>query len=125
MPLQLVARLEEFSSSTIERTAREEVVQYRGEIMPLVRISEVLGVQASPEAEDSLQVIVYTCGGQSVGLVVDRILDVVEQGVVVEGCAPRPGIMGSAVIRQRVTDMLDLPALVAGSMPSLMLEARS
>ena len=79
---------------------------------------------SSPEAEATLQVIVYSCQGASVGLVVDRILDVVEQGVVVQG-APRPGIMGSAVIRQRVTDMLDLPALLAGSMPPAMLEARS
>jgi two-component system chemotaxis sensor kinase CheA len=125
VPLALVARLEEFSAQSVERTAQEEVVQYRGQIMPLLRIADALGVERSPESEDELQVIVYTKNGRSVGLVVDRILDVVEQGVAVESRALRPGILGSAVIRQRVTDMLDLPALVAENLPAAILEARS
>jgi len=125
VPLALVSRLEEFSARSIERTAREEVVQYRGQIMPLLRLSDALGVERNSDGEEALQVIVYTRGAHSVGLVVDRILDVVEQGLLVGSSTLRPGILGSAVIRQRVTDMLDLPALVAGSLPEAMLEARS
>jgi hypothetical protein len=49
----------------------------------------------------------------------------VEQAVAVESQSSRPGLLGSAVIRQRVTDLIDLPALVAGNLPAEMLGARS
>jgi two-component system chemotaxis sensor kinase CheA len=39
--LSLVARLEEFPRDAIEVSADREVVQYRGEIMPLVRVSNL------------------------------------------------------------------------------------
>ncbi|HET6370806.1 MAG TPA: chemotaxis protein CheA, partial [Nitrospiria bacterium] len=42
IPLSMVARLEEFEPSKIERTGNQEVVQYRGEIMPLIRLTDVL-----------------------------------------------------------------------------------
>jgi len=41
MLLSQVARLEEFALSKIERSGAQEVVQYRGQIMPLVRLSQV------------------------------------------------------------------------------------
>jgi two-component system, chemotaxis family, sensor kinase CheA len=39
--LALVARLEEFPRDSVEIAANREVVQYRGHIMPLIRVSEV------------------------------------------------------------------------------------
>ena len=39
IPLALVARLEEFPPPAVERVGEQEVVQYRGEILPLVRLS--------------------------------------------------------------------------------------
>ena len=39
IPLAMVTRLEEFPVSTIERVGSHEVVQYRGQILPLVRLA--------------------------------------------------------------------------------------
>src|SRR5260370_9897328 len=36
IPLSLVTRLEEFPRSSVERTGTDEVVQYRGEILPII-----------------------------------------------------------------------------------------
>jgi two-component system, chemotaxis family, sensor kinase CheA len=115
--LALVARLEEFPGHTIEVANDREVVQYRGQIMPLVRVSEVLESRhTSPlEPQDRLQVVVYTGQGQSVGLVVDRILDIVEESFVIEPKTGRTGVMGSAVIQKRVTDILDVNGLLAAA----------
>ncbi|HEY1679866.1 MAG TPA: chemotaxis protein CheW [Candidatus Sulfotelmatobacter sp.] len=110
--LSLVARLEEFPRDSVEIAADREVVQYRGQIMPLLRVSNALGGHPQSES-DSLQVVVYSDQGRSVGLVVDRILDIVEGSYVMQAQSGRTGVLGSAVIQQKVTDILDAPGLIS------------
>jgi len=112
--LSMVARLEEFEREVIEIADGKEAVQYRGQIMPLVRVSEILHTSsADREPESSVQVVVYTDHERSIGLVIDRILDIVEDGFVIEPQTSRKGVLGSAVIHKRITDVLDVPALIA------------
>jgi two-component system chemotaxis sensor kinase CheA len=115
VPLATVARLEEFPTSSIERAGRSEVVQYRGEIMPLVRVERYIDVHRASADSDVIKVIVYLHRGQNVGLVVDQIIDTVEDTVKLQRCSNRPGISGSAVVQKRVTDFLDTAALVDAS----------
>lgn len=127
IPLALVARLEEFARSAVENTGHQEVVQYRGQIMPLIRVAEVVelaeGTQSGEsgktigDATTALQVVVYAEQGRSVGLVVERILDIVDEDFVLERPAERVGILGSAVVQQRVTDLLDVQAVVQAANP--------
>jgi two-component system chemotaxis sensor kinase CheA len=119
LPLSMVSRLEEFPRAVIERTGQQEVVQYRGQIMPLVRISQVVyqAETAAGEQQKALQVVVYSEKNRRVGLVVDRILDIVEENLVIEQLAPRPGIRGSAVIQKRVADVLDVQGVVRAVHP--------
>jgi two-component system chemotaxis sensor kinase CheA len=123
MDLSLVARLEEFKPEMIETAGDAQVVQYRGQIMPLLRVSELLfagGRSGNGKEHDlttSLQVIVYSEQGRSVGLVVDRILDIVEETIVPQQPSKREGLLGSAVIQQRVTDLLDVRGFVRTANP--------
>ena len=120
IPLSLVARLEEIPLAQVERAAEREVVQYRGQILPLIRLKEILPGHANqPQGKDAaagegelLQVVVYADGDRSVGLVVDRILDIVETQLEVRRQSQQTGILGSAVIQQRVTDLLDVPGVI-------------
>ncbi len=116
--LSQVARLEEFPRDAIEVAGDREVVQYRGQIMPLVRVSEVLESKRRKAAEagqEALHVVVYADRGRSVGLVVDRILDIVEESFVLQPQTGRKGMLGSAVIQKRITDILDVPGLIAAA----------
>jgi two-component system chemotaxis sensor kinase CheA len=112
--LQLVARLEEFPRNSVEAAAGQDVVQYRGQIMPLVRVSDVLENKSHSRenGDESLHVVVYVDQKRTVGLVVDRILDIVEEAYVVQSQSERRGVLGSAVIQQRVTDILDVAGLI-------------
>ena len=65
----------------------------------------------------TLQVVVYSEQGRSVGLVVDRILDIVEENIVPQQPSKRAGLLGSAVIQQRVTDLLDVRGFVRAANP--------
>ena len=119
--LALVARLEEFPPSAIEVAGDQEAVQYRGQIMPLVRVTHVLESKRkviSENAHEALHVVVYADRGRSIGLVVDRILDIVEESFVIQPETARRVVLGSTVIQKRVTDILDLPGLVAAALPS-------
>ena len=122
VPLSLVARLEEIPCSAIEHSADREVVQYRRQIIPLVRLSQALGHGGYGEADgrDPMQVVVYSQQGHSVGLVVDEILDIVEDTFQVRPSRAGRGLIGSAVIQQRVTDVVDVPGLIRSVDPDLM-----
>jgi two-component system chemotaxis sensor kinase CheA len=47
-----------------------------------------------------------------VGLIVDRILDIVEQDSDIQGPSSRPGVECTAVVQGHVTEMLDVEALI-------------
>ena len=113
IPLSLVARLEEIAISSVERADGQQVVQYGGQIMPLIHLGDVLNSGAvRAEGITMLQVVVYSENGRSVGLVVDRILDIVETTLTIQHAGKRVGVLGSAVIQSRVTDLLDIHNLI-------------
>lgn len=123
IPLSMVARLEEFPRTVLERAGTQEVMQYRGQIIPLVRLSEIIPATSNAEmlaTANSIQVVVYCEGKRTVGLIVDRIVDIVEEHAAVESLAPRSGIVGSFVTQRRVTDLLDVPVIVRAAVPGLL-----
>jgi two-component system, chemotaxis family, sensor kinase CheA len=114
VPLSLVARLEEFPQSKIEHAGGRRVVQYRERILPLASLGPILEASAADTAgsQDPAQVIVFTDGDRSIGLLVDQILDIVEESITVRRSADRKGLLGSAVIGKKVADLLDLHAVI-------------
>jgi len=119
IPLPLVARLEEFPVSAVEKSSGHEVAQYRGEIMPLIRLSQVLGESpGESETKQNVQVVVYRGHGRSVGLVVEQIADIVEEHVRVGSNVQSGYFTGSTVVRGKVTDILDIRAVIQSVNPS-------
>ena len=122
VPLDRVGRLEEFPMSSVEQAGAIDVVQYRGEILPLMFLSEVLEERRShvrraatprkTENADFLQGIVYSGDGKRVALVIDQVLDIVEEMIQVKSPPSRAGVLFTAVIQGRVTELLDMPALM-------------
>jgi len=114
VPLSLVARLEEFPQSAIERAGGGQVVQYRNRILPLFSLRDVLepGAPNRSDTSDPAQVIVFNDGERSLGVVVDQILDVAEDAVTVYKKTSRAGLLGSAVVGKLVADFLDLNQVI-------------
>ncbi|HEX3152756.1 MAG TPA: chemotaxis protein CheA [Gemmataceae bacterium] len=132
--LTSVARLEEFPRSAVERVGGRQVIQYRDEILPLVQVSRALHNssdarkrrrrrKARPErrtANGPIQVVVLAGTERPVGLVVRRILDIVETTIVTRARSTRPGVLFTAVVQDRVTEFLDVERIVrsAESLPA-------
>ncbi|MFG0290879.1 MAG: chemotaxis protein CheA [Rhodopirellula sp. JB044] len=127
MHMSQVARLEQVPDHVIEEANGQNVIQYRGEILPLIDMASILGISSSRSmtmsmetdptgdvnaVEQTNQVVVYSEDGQSFGLVVDRIVDIVEADVNLVESTRGNGLLGSAIIHERVIDLLDLPALI-------------
>ena len=121
IPLQTLARLEEFSTEQVEMSGSQWVTQYRGQILPLIRLNVVMEERrqrlmalrgAPPEGSGPFQVLVLNHEGSSFGLVVERILDIVEDPATVQSPATRPCVLYSVVIGDRVTELLDIPAIL-------------
>jgi two-component system chemotaxis sensor kinase CheA len=109
IPLEDVSRLEEFPIEKVEQAGTYSAVQYRDGILPLIDLSTLVhGTQSAYEKE--VKAFVHQGSGVQVGFVVEEILDIVEQSVKLETPFQRPGILGSAVIQNKVTDIIDLQA---------------
>jgi two-component system, chemotaxis family, sensor kinase CheA len=120
VPLDHVGRLEEFLRTSVERAGGIEVVQYRGEILPLMFLSEMLEERRrrrrahvlEKDGREHLQGIVYSGEGKRVGIVIERILDIVHEELKVKSPPTRFGVLCTTVIGGRVTELLDMPALL-------------
>jgi chemotaxis protein histidine kinase CheA len=121
IPLSKLARLEEFPVAQVEMSGSQWVTQYRGQILPLIRLNVVMeerrarlrALQTPPPADSGpIQALVLHHEGRSFGLVVERILDIVEDRADVQSEATRASVLYSVVIGDRVTELLDIPAIL-------------
>jgi two-component system chemotaxis sensor kinase CheA len=121
VPLDLLARLENIPGGQVERSGNQWVTQYRGQILPLIRVSHALEERRHlPPGEDvlslptdsMLQVLVLENESQSFGLVVNQILDIVECTLEPQSPATRAGVLHSSVVADRVTELLDVSAVL-------------
>ncbi|MHA6289038.1 hybrid sensor histidine kinase/response regulator [Maricaulis sp. CAU 1757] len=104
VPLALVTRLEEFDPSAIESTNGRRVVQYRGRLMPIVPLGDEIRC-----AEGQRQpVLVFAEDHTAIGLAVDQIVDVVEERVDLQMSSDKQGVIGSAIIKGKATDVVDI-----------------
>ncbi|PWB66591.1 MAG: hybrid sensor histidine kinase/response regulator [Bradyrhizobiaceae bacterium] len=104
VPLSLVTRLEEVDCKKIEQSNGRYLVQYRGQLMPLVRVSENVRVKT----EGAQPLLVFSDAGRSMGLVVDEIVDIVEDRLDIQVGSDVPGVLGSAVIKGQATEVIDV-----------------
>jgi two-component system chemotaxis sensor kinase CheA len=102
VPLGLVARLEDIPRDKIETSCGQPVTQYRGKLMPLVAMDGVGHTETTHQP-----VLVFTDRTHSMGLMVDEIVDVVEDKLEIELSGARPGLLGTAVIAGKSTDLID------------------
>ncbi len=116
IPLSAVTRLERFPVTVLEHVGAREVMQYRGTITPVVRLGRLLG--SFSEEGDEIIVVVYSRGDRSVAIVVDEIVDIVDDRSATHSGLGDLGLVGSTVLKDRVTELLDVEAAVAMADPT-------
>jgi len=112
-----VDRLESLDRGRVHEAGGQRMVRYRDAVMPLYELSPWMhdvGVAPAPGSDDaSIHVLVCARAGGPVGLVVTRIVDVIEGSFKIHEGARRRGIAGAVVLGERVTDLVDLEQVLA------------
>ncbi|MFT7569643.1 MAG: two-component system chemotaxis sensor kinase CheA [Paracoccaceae bacterium] len=103
VPLALIARLEEIEAENVEVSDNQLVVQYRGQLMPLLPVTDTF----ERRTEGRQPVLVFTDRDRSMGLMVDEILDIVEENLNVEIKTDTDGVIGSAIVDGKATEIID------------------
>jgi len=122
IPIECVERLESLPESAREWSGGLEVMQYRGAILRLVRLESLLedrrsvprdSANAPPVEEGKFAAVVMRGESQvSVVMEVGRILGIVSVDVEKLLPATRVGVLGSLVIQERVSELLDVEFLL-------------
>lgn len=116
-PLNLVERIEKIKSTDVENLGGKRVIKYRGGSLPLFSIDEVATVKPLADAENML-VIVFNVAKREVGLLAMGPVDAQEVNLDIDGVTLRqPGIMGSAIINDNTTLLVDIYEIVKALNP--------
>jgi two-component system chemotaxis sensor kinase CheA len=119
LPLAHVLETVQPEPGQVKRTAPDsEVIDMRGEYVPVKRATEIFGLNDDRAVEDSLVVIVESEGSGKVGLVVDTIDD--RREVVIksldQNLHPIRGLGGATILGDgSIALILDIEALVAST----------
>lgn len=101
--LSEVSRLEDLEPTAVQTIGGRRVLQYGREIMPLLELSELVGRGGGDGRGRSVVVCVHE--GRPFGLIADAVLDVVDGEL--------PAFAGAAMIQDRATELVDVPALLS------------
>ena len=113
--LDYVDRLETFAANKVEQRGNHDVLVYGAQILRLVWLSDFVEGAAPQRAGalDTLTVIVHYHQGQALGLVVQRIHDIVHIAPEIILVSPRQqGLVGSAIFGEQVLSILDMQEIL-------------
>ncbi|MBR6638406.1 MAG: chemotaxis protein CheA [Lachnospiraceae bacterium] len=77
IPLSAITTIEDIAKTDIKHVREKEVINLRGEVIPIIRLSEVLDIE-STSTSDNLVVVIVKKGDKQAGLVVDELIGQLE-----------------------------------------------
>jgi len=101
IPLSLITRIEMVQKAMIEQSNDVYVMRHQNHLMLLLPVGTISDHPEHP-------VLVLSVGGESMGLLVDEIYDIVEETLDVEIASTTPGVIGSVRIRDMVVELIDV-----------------
>lgn len=103
VPLALVSRLEDFDMADVESTGGKHLIQYRDRLMQLLPFTSSIDMTKGKKP-----VLVFADRDQSIGLIVDEIIDIMEDHIDIQVNSDRDGFIGSTIIADKATDIVDV-----------------
>ncbi|MDQ6988314.1 MAG: chemotaxis protein CheA, partial [Mariprofundaceae bacterium] len=118
IPMALVERLERLKQERIERSASGEILQYRDDIITVLRWSDMLEQTRTPVAEDEdLYCLILSDGGKRMCLQVDEVIDIFEISLDIKKTSQNNLFLGTTVIQGYATEVVDVFEIVQQADP--------
>lgn len=122
--LSSVARLEKFAASDVQRLGEFNVIEYHGQTVPLFSIPGAEDISCVRSPRDAtvndplLHTVVYREGDQLAGVVVEKIVDILNDLPLKQTPAAGPEDQAMhMVIGGRVTEVIDLKSFLKSVLP--------
>ena len=74
IPLGMIQTLESIAPSDVKFVQQKEVIHLRGSVMPIVRLSEVLGCTSTKNADEEMIAVIVKKGDKMAGLIIDELI---------------------------------------------------
>jgi two-component system chemotaxis sensor kinase CheA len=108
VPLAMVRRIEEIQVSHIEHVGGHEFLTLKGQAVPVVRLDQYMQVSSGPD-QKTMYLLLPKHLKQPMGILLSKIIDTESLEIQLDTQTYRDdGIMGTAVVRGRLTLFLDL-----------------
>ncbi len=118
IPLDLISRIELCKTKDIKITGGRKNIQYRGGPLPLFSIDEVAAVGSPDTAGPTCYIIVFSISGKEVGIIMSEIIDIIRGTYTIDEMTHKqPGIMGSTIINEEITLLVDLYGVIDALVP--------
>ncbi|MFW5785273.1 MAG: chemotaxis protein CheW [Chitinispirillaceae bacterium] len=120
IPIGLVARIEKFKEEAIRKTGGKLAVKYRGGSLRLFSIEDAADVKPRKKGTNAY-IVIFQLAGREVGIICSEIVDTVDISAcqIDDATHVQSGIIGSALIRDSITLIVDLFGLVEKCAPEL------
>jgi two-component system, chemotaxis family, sensor kinase CheA len=132
LPLALVFRLEEFKISDIEYSGEEKYIKYRGTLLALIGVENVLDARTKKGdwGSESIHVIVVSKVNRYFGFVVRQIVDIVTSlNDITPPIRDRDGILGTIILENKqvltIVDAYTIIDLAMGVPPQKKLKSKT
>jgi two-component system chemotaxis sensor kinase CheA len=73
IPLGNIQTIESIRPDDVKAVQQKEVINLRGNIIPIIRLNEILGCNSTKNADDDLVVVIVRKGDKQAGLVIDEL----------------------------------------------------
>lgn len=118
IPLSVVSRMEEIKTSSIELSGQQRVIRYRGGILKIISLDQILGYQREKVETDITQLIVTKINDQMYGLEVEQIIDVLStRDFLDESVTGHEAITGNIVMQHEIIVVVNAEKVVELSQP--------
>ena len=98
LQLAQVDRLEEVNADSLQHAGGRDAIHYRGTILPLVYLSDLVEPRVPSLDSATLQIVVVKHQGRTYGVVVEEVLDIVDERFELAG-TPRRLVLPARVVR--------------------------
>ncbi len=115
--LAFIHRIERIQSTQIQQVGNKTVTQYRGGALLLFALEDTIEVK--PRAEGKyVYLIIFSMHDREVAIMASSVVDIVSVNIEVDRVTfQQPGVIGSAIIMDRITLLLDVFGIAKKQVP--------
>ena len=118
IPMAMVARIERIKAKEVRVVGNHNLLIYRGNSLPLLRVEETISAMPPDENLENLFVIVFRIADREVGLIAPILRDIRDINMRMDARTLRePGVPGATVVDGYTTRVLDLVELARARHP--------